>query len=106
MDENAALRQLEDIADALAREGKRVLAARACTAVAALRRDGHGDADVMDVDEAATLLGIGNVGMIGRWAREGLLEGCRGRGAAARLAAVGGAPRGESSGRSVPSMGA
>lgn len=79
MEKNRALRQLEAVADELARDGKLMLAERTRDAVATLRRDGlgHDDADVMGPDEAATLLGIGNAGMIGRWAREGLLEGCR-----------------------------
>ena len=79
MDRDAALRQLEDVADKLARDGKAALAELTREAAAILHRDGvgHRDADVMSPDEAAKLLGIGNVGMVGRWARDGLLEGCR-----------------------------
>ena len=79
MDRDAALRQLEGVADDLARDGTAALAELTRDAVAALRRDGqgHDETDMMSSTEAATLLGIGNDGMIGRWAREGLLEGCR-----------------------------
>src|SRR5215210_7013926 len=82
MEKDAALRQLEAVADALAHDGKSVLAERTRDAVAALRRDGHGHdpSAVMSPDEAAKLLGIGNVGMIGRWARDGLLEGASRKG--------------------------
>ena len=77
MEKDAALRELESLAGDLAREGKQQLAERVREAIVALRVDGHRDAEVMSPAEAATLLGIGNDGMIGRWSREGLLEGCR-----------------------------
>lgn len=76
MEKDAALRTLEAVADALARDGHAELAERARDAVSALRRDGHDEAGVMSPDEAAKALGVRNVGMIGRWAREGLLDGC------------------------------
>lgn len=76
MDKEAALRALDEIADCLAHDGKPDLAERARDAVAALRRNGHGHADAIGAAEAASLLGVRNVGMIGRWAREGRLEAC------------------------------
>ena len=79
MDRDGALRELEGVADELRRDGRPALAERTRAAVAALRRDGlgHAEVDVLSPDDAARLLGIGNAGMIGRWSREGLLEGCR-----------------------------
>jgi len=79
MEREAALRQLDAVANELDRLGKAGLAERTRDAASALRADRypHGEADVVSSSEAAALLGITNVGMIDRWAREGLLEECR-----------------------------
>ncbi len=80
MERDAALRQLDAVANELDRLGKAGLAERTRDAASALRHDrnGHIDADAMlSPAEAAEIIGIRNVGMIDRWSREGRLEGCR-----------------------------
>lgn len=77
MEKETALRQLDEVADTLARDGNEQLAKLTRDSVAALRRDEYSHSEVVSTTEAAELLGVRNVGMIGRWEREGRLEGCR-----------------------------
>lgn len=92
MERDEALRELEALAEELARDGNTGLAERAREAIAALRngsathdasvraaRDEVGDdpsrhVDLLTLDDAAQLLGIRSLLMIRRWAREGPLD--------------------------------
>lgn len=92
MERDAAIKQLEAVVGELARQGNQQLAERTREAVAALR---HGSAppepirldretgssdpaashELLDVGEAAKLLGVRSALMVMRWAREGILDG-------------------------------
>ena len=94
MDRDGALRELEGVADELARTGNVRLADRTRAAVAALRNGsappdsirrrreaGHSDPavshDLVELAEAAKLLGVRSKLMVLRWAREGILDGAK-----------------------------